>query len=125
MSQPPSPAEESARPEEYQWLKDRCPSCGCSLFVGKGGWITCSGLTCKTIGLDEMVATATQEATEDSFCHVHNLRCALCAECGKLLETQATEKERERCAQIAEIHWCKEARNCKDKIAQKIREAGR
>lgn len=41
--------------EESRELSDRCPSCGCSLFVGTGGWITCSGLSCKTVGFEEMI----------------------------------------------------------------------
>lgn len=38
-----------------KFLADKCPNCGCPLFIGQGGWITCSGLSCKTITLEQMI----------------------------------------------------------------------
>lgn len=52
-------------------LANRCPTCECSLFVGDGGWITCSGIGCKTVALDEMIQNAKREERE---------RCAKIAE---------------------------------------------
>ena len=43
-------------------LADKCPNCGCSLFIGTGGWITCSGLSCKTITLEMMIGKEKAEA---------------------------------------------------------------
>lgn len=36
-------------------IADRCPSCGGSLFIGTGGWITCSNLGCKEPGLTRAI----------------------------------------------------------------------
>lgn len=37
-------------------IADRCPSCGSqSLFIGSGGWITCSVLECKGPGLSNEI----------------------------------------------------------------------
>jgi hypothetical protein len=40
-------------------IVDRCPSCGHqTLFIGSGGWLTCSWLSCKAPGLEEAFAKA-------------------------------------------------------------------
>lgn len=37
-------------------LQNKCPSCGWkTLFIGNGGWITCSNLDCKHPDLDSAV----------------------------------------------------------------------
>lgn len=40
-------------------IVDRCPSCGHqTLFIGSGGWLTCSWLSCKAPGLSSAFAQA-------------------------------------------------------------------
>lgn len=42
--------------ESGQRIADRCPSCGhATLFIGTGGWITCSWLACKEPGLSRAI----------------------------------------------------------------------
>lgn len=47
--------------EPHPKISDRCPSCGSkSLFIGSGGWLTCSILGCKqpsvSAAIDDLVA---------------------------------------------------------------------
>jgi hypothetical protein len=37
-------------------IKDRCPTCGHdTLFIGEGGWLTCSWLECKMPGVGRRI----------------------------------------------------------------------
>lgn len=40
------------------WVSNRCPACGGSMFIGAGGWITCSVIGCKSPSLDEALERA-------------------------------------------------------------------
>lgn len=72
-----------AIPEEIEPLKiaDKCPSCGSvSLFIGSGGWLTCSSLECKNPCVGDAIA-AQKEALVKLWKHtpkIDNVRCMVC-----------------------------------------------
>ena len=62
---------------DEKFLADKCPTCGCSLFVGEGGWITCSGLSCKAPSFEmmiEKVKSDSRERLNDLLVELDNLR---------------------------------------------------
>ena len=81
---------------------DRCPSCGSkSLFIGKGGWLTCGNLsTCKEPGvsrsIDNMIDNMRARIAE-----LDQLRARI-AEL-ELLMREAARGEKLKSARIAEL----------------------
>lgn len=103
-------------------IANQCPAChGHTLFIGKGGWITCSLIGCKNPSLDAGLAAAVKAAeergrnAEPDFCE----RCEkekpaayLCDTCVPIAiesyekaQKQAEERMRERCARLADATY--------------------
>lgn len=47
--------------EAHTKIANRCPACGHdTLFIGSGGWLTCSWLSCRNPGLDGALEAAAE-----------------------------------------------------------------
>lgn len=58
-------------------IADRCPTCGAqSLFIGSGGWLTCSVIGCKEPGVSRAIKRLTRERDDERERAQHNMDMA-------------------------------------------------